>query len=142
LLNFPVSSPVITSGSVTSPVLGFGAMVRRRWKDPVPSAVQTEDPKTKVSPRLKVTVGLMEIEGLFGSWPQSATPQVWLPQKAGQHLVCLHNLIATRDSTQSQGNSPHFRGGDFAHHTPLRRRTRRGGLWPAAKPALKPSSSP
>jgi hypothetical protein len=33
-------------------------MVRRRWKDPVPSAVQTQAPNTKVSPRLKATVGL------------------------------------------------------------------------------------
>jgi hypothetical protein len=56
------SEPVITPGSVTSPVLGLGAMVRRRWKVPVPSAVQTQDPKMKVSPRLKATVGLMQIE--------------------------------------------------------------------------------
>jgi hypothetical protein len=33
-------------------------MVRRRSKDPVPSAVQTQAPNTKVSPRLKATVGL------------------------------------------------------------------------------------
>jgi hypothetical protein len=36
-------------------------MVRRRWKDPAPSAVQTQEPKTKVSPRLKATVGFMKI---------------------------------------------------------------------------------
>jgi hypothetical protein len=36
-------------------------MVRWRWKDPAPSAVQTQEPKTKVSPRLKATVGLMKI---------------------------------------------------------------------------------
>jgi hypothetical protein len=36
-------------------------MVRRRWKDPTPSAVQTQEPKTKVSLRLKATVGLMKI---------------------------------------------------------------------------------
>jgi hypothetical protein len=39
-------------------------MVRRRCKDPVPSAVQTQEPKTKVSPRLKATVGLMRIEAV------------------------------------------------------------------------------
>jgi hypothetical protein len=33
-------------------------MVRRRWKDPAPSAVQTQAPNTKVSPWLKATVGL------------------------------------------------------------------------------------
>jgi hypothetical protein len=33
-------------------------MVRRRWKEPAPSAVQTQAPNTKVSPRLKATVGL------------------------------------------------------------------------------------
>jgi hypothetical protein len=38
--------------------LWLGCMVRRRWKDPAPSAVQTQAPKTKVSPRLKATVGL------------------------------------------------------------------------------------
>jgi hypothetical protein len=51
----------ITLGSVTSPVFGLGAMVRRRWKDPASSAMQTQVPKTKVSPRLKATVGLMKI---------------------------------------------------------------------------------
>jgi hypothetical protein len=39
-------------------------MVRRRWKDPAPSAVQTQEPKTKVSPRLKAVVGLMKIEAV------------------------------------------------------------------------------
>jgi hypothetical protein len=38
--------------------LRVGRHVRRRWKDPAPSAVQTQAPKTKVSPRLKATVGL------------------------------------------------------------------------------------
>jgi hypothetical protein len=38
--------------------LRVGGMVRRRWKDPAPSAVQTQAPKMKVSPRLKATVGL------------------------------------------------------------------------------------
>jgi hypothetical protein len=39
-------------------------MVRRRWKDPTPSTVQTQEPKTKVSPLLKATVGLMKIEAV------------------------------------------------------------------------------
>jgi hypothetical protein len=63
-LNFPASLPVTTSGSVTSPVSGLGGMVRRHWKDPAPSAVQTQEPKTKVSPRLKATVGLMKMEAV------------------------------------------------------------------------------
>jgi hypothetical protein len=37
-------------------------MVRRCWKDLAPSAVQTQEPKTKVSPRLKAIVGLMKME--------------------------------------------------------------------------------
>jgi hypothetical protein len=36
-------------------------MVRRCRKDPAPSAVQTQAPKMKVSPQLKVMVGLMQI---------------------------------------------------------------------------------
>jgi hypothetical protein len=55
---------VTTSGSVTSLVFGLGGLVIRRWKDPAPSAVQTQEPKTKVSPRLKATVGLMKIEAV------------------------------------------------------------------------------
>jgi hypothetical protein len=39
-------------------------MVRRRWNDPTPSVVQTQEPKTKVSPRLKATVGLMKMEAV------------------------------------------------------------------------------
>jgi hypothetical protein len=39
-------------------------MVRRRWKDLAPSAVQTQEPKTKVSPQVKATVGLMKIEAV------------------------------------------------------------------------------
>jgi hypothetical protein len=39
-------------------------MVRRRWKDPAPSAVKTQEPKTKVSPRFKATVGLMKMEAV------------------------------------------------------------------------------
>jgi hypothetical protein len=68
---------VITSGSVMSPVLGLGVMVRRRWKDPAPSAVQTQDPKTKVSPWLKVTVGLMKIEAVEFAMRSSARSPTW-----------------------------------------------------------------
>jgi hypothetical protein len=39
-------------------------MVRRRCKDLTPSAVQTQEPKIKVSPRLKAIVGLMKIEAV------------------------------------------------------------------------------
>jgi hypothetical protein len=35
-----------------------GLRVGRRWKEPAPSAVQTQAPNTKVSPWLKATVGL------------------------------------------------------------------------------------
>jgi hypothetical protein len=75
--NFPVRSPVITSGSVTSQVFELGAMVRRRWKDPAPSAVQTQDPKTKVSPQLKATVGLTKIEVVEFSMRSSARAPTW-----------------------------------------------------------------
>jgi hypothetical protein len=68
---------VITSGSVTSPVFGLGVMVTRRWKDPAPSAVQTQDPKTKVSSRLKATVGLMEIEAIEFAMRSSARSPTW-----------------------------------------------------------------
>jgi hypothetical protein len=44
--NLPASSPVTTSGSVTRLVFRFGGMVRRRWKEPAPSAVQTQVPNT------------------------------------------------------------------------------------------------
>jgi hypothetical protein len=47
-----------------SPAFGLGGMVRRHWKDPAPLAVQTQEPKTKVPPRLKATVGLMKIEAV------------------------------------------------------------------------------
>jgi hypothetical protein len=40
--------------------LRVGRAVRRRCKEPAPSAVQTQAPNTKVSPRLKATVGLKE----------------------------------------------------------------------------------
>jgi hypothetical protein len=39
-------------------------MVRWRWKDLAPSAVHTQEPKKKVSPRLKATLGLMKIEAV------------------------------------------------------------------------------
>jgi hypothetical protein len=47
-------------------------MVRRRWKEPAPSAVQTQNLKTKVSPRLKVTIGLMKIEAVEFAMRSSA----------------------------------------------------------------------
>jgi hypothetical protein len=51
-------------GKCHEAVLGLGGMVRRHWKDPAPPAVQTQEPKTKVSPRLKATVGLTKIEAV------------------------------------------------------------------------------
>jgi hypothetical protein len=39
-------------------------MVRQRWKEPAPSAMQTQAPNTKVSPRLKATVGLKQTEAV------------------------------------------------------------------------------
>jgi hypothetical protein len=65
--NFAEFSGAITRddfGKRHESVFGLGGMVRRRWKDPAPSAVQTQEPKTKVSPRLKATVVLMEIEAV------------------------------------------------------------------------------
>jgi hypothetical protein len=62
--NLPASTPVTASRSVTRPVFGLGGMVRRRWKEPVPSAVQTQAPNMKVSPRLKATVGLKQTEAI------------------------------------------------------------------------------
>jgi hypothetical protein len=47
-----------------SPVSELGGMVRQRLKDLVPLAVQTQEPKTKVPPRLKATVGLMKMEAV------------------------------------------------------------------------------
>jgi hypothetical protein len=38
--------------------LRVGGMVRRHWKEPAPSAVQTQAPNTKVSPWLEAAVGL------------------------------------------------------------------------------------
>jgi hypothetical protein len=75
--NFSASSLVTTSGSVTSPVSGLGVMVRRCWKDLVPSAVQTQELKTKVSPRLKATVGLMETEAVEFAMRYSARSPTW-----------------------------------------------------------------
>jgi hypothetical protein len=68
---------VTTSESVTSPVLGLGVMVRRRWKDPAPSAVHTQDPKTKVSPWLKATIGLMKTETVEFAMRSSARAPTW-----------------------------------------------------------------
>jgi hypothetical protein len=39
--------------------------------------VQTHDPKTKVSPRLKVTVGLMQIEAVEFAMRSSARSPTW-----------------------------------------------------------------
>jgi hypothetical protein len=44
----------MTSRSVTRPVFGLGVMVRWRWKELALSAVQTQEPKTKVSPLLRI----------------------------------------------------------------------------------------
>jgi hypothetical protein len=77
LLSTLMKLPVITAGSVTSPVFGLGVMVRRHWKQPAPSAVQTQDPKTKVSPQLKATVGLMKIEAIEFSIRSSARSPTW-----------------------------------------------------------------
>jgi hypothetical protein len=77
LAKFAVRLPVITSGSVTSPVLGLGVMVRWRWNDPAPSALQIQDPKTKVSPRLKATHGLMKIEAVKFAMRSSARAPTW-----------------------------------------------------------------
>jgi hypothetical protein len=43
-------------------------MVRRRWKDLAPSVVQTQEPKTKVSLRLKARVR----HEIFGEIPYLA----------------------------------------------------------------------
>jgi hypothetical protein len=68
---------MITSGSVTSPVFGLGAMVRRRQNALVPSAVQTQDPKMKVSSWLKATVGLMKIEAVEFAMRSSVRTPTW-----------------------------------------------------------------
>jgi hypothetical protein len=47
-----------------SPVSGLGGMARQRWKDPASSAVQNQELKTKVLPRLKATVGLVKMEAI------------------------------------------------------------------------------
>jgi hypothetical protein len=64
-------------GSITSLVLGLGVMVRRRWKDLVLSAVHTQDPKMKVSPRLKAMIGLMKTEGVEFAMRSSARTPTW-----------------------------------------------------------------
>jgi hypothetical protein len=53
-----------TSGSITNPLFEFGVMVRWRWKEPALLVMQTQEPKTKVSPRLRAAVGLMMIEAV------------------------------------------------------------------------------
>jgi hypothetical protein len=68
---------VITSGSVTIPVFGLGNMVRQCWKEPALLAVQTQEPKTKVSPWLKAIVGLMKIEAVEFAMRSSARAPTW-----------------------------------------------------------------
>jgi hypothetical protein len=55
-------------------MLGLGVMVRRRWKDPAQSAVHTQDPKTKVLPRLKAVIGLMKTEAVEFAMRSSENP--------------------------------------------------------------------
>jgi hypothetical protein len=43
----------------------------------MPSAVQTQEPKTKVSPCLKATVGLMKIEAVEFAMRSSAGSPTW-----------------------------------------------------------------
>jgi hypothetical protein len=74
--NFPVRVPMMTSGSVTSPVFGFGVMVRRRWKEPAPSALQTQEPKMK-APRLKAAIGLVRIEAIEFAMRSPARAPTW-----------------------------------------------------------------
>jgi hypothetical protein len=65
--NFAKFSGEITRdyfGKRQEPDLRVGRHSEGRWKDPAPSAVQTQEPKTKVLPRLKATVGLMKIEAV------------------------------------------------------------------------------
>jgi hypothetical protein len=63
-------------------------MVRRRWKDLAPLAVHTQDPKTKVSPRLKATIGLMKIEAVEFATRSSARSPTW-------HASCRCFRLAT-----------------------------------------------
>jgi hypothetical protein len=79
---------VTTSGSVTSPVFGLGGTVRWRWKDTAPSAVQAQEPKTKVSPQLKATVGLMKIEAVEFAMRSSVRAPTW-------HASCRCFRLAT-----------------------------------------------
>jgi hypothetical protein len=88
--------PVFTLGSVTSPVIGLGVMVRRRWKEPIPSAVHTQDPNTKVSQRLKVTVGLMKIEAIEFATRSSASSLPGVP------AVGVLDRQPTKGSTQGR----------------------------------------
>jgi hypothetical protein len=43
----------------------------------VPSAVQTQDPKTKMSSRLKVTVSLIKIEAVEFAMRSLVSPPAW-----------------------------------------------------------------
>jgi hypothetical protein len=83
-------------GKHHEPSARLGTMVRRHWKDPAPSEVQTQDPKTKVSPRLKATVGLMEIEAVEIAMRSSADP---LP---GAPAVGVSDRQPNKGSTQGR----------------------------------------
>jgi hypothetical protein len=60
-----------------NPVFGMGVMVRQCWKEPAPSMVQTQEPKTKVSPRLKAVVDLMKTEAVEFAMRSSARSPTW-----------------------------------------------------------------
>jgi hypothetical protein len=63
---------VATSGSVTSPVLGLGVIVRRRWKDPVPPG-----PEDEGVARLKAMIGLMKTEAVEFAMRSSMRSPTW-----------------------------------------------------------------
>jgi hypothetical protein len=68
---------VITSGSVTSLIYGLGIMERHHWKEPAPSVVQTQEPKTNVSLWLKAAVGLKRTEAVEFSMRSLARSRTW-----------------------------------------------------------------
>jgi hypothetical protein len=64
-------------GKRHEPSTRVGSQVRRRWKDPAPSTVHTQDPKTKVLPRLKAATGLMKTEAVEFTMRSSARSPSW-----------------------------------------------------------------
>jgi hypothetical protein len=62
---------------VMSPVLGLGVLVRQRWKDLASSVVHTQDPKAKVSPRLKAATGLMKTQAVEFAIRSSTRSPTW-----------------------------------------------------------------